>query len=122
MPLETQEGIVAHHAAAVVGNLNEPLAPSLDIHPDPCGPGIECVFEQLLHHRSGPLHHLACGDLVGNLLGKNVNASMCDWMSDCSVNPVSQTRQVKAKGRGPSPRPIKGNDLPTYVIEQSMVT
>ena len=38
-------------------------------------PGVERVLQQLLHHRRGPVHHLAGGDLVGNLVGKNANAA-----------------------------------------------
>ena len=73
--LEGQQGVVAHHAAAVVGDLDELLAAGFDLDPDAGGAGVERVLEQFLDHRSRALHHFAGGDLVGNGFGENVDAA-----------------------------------------------
>ena len=75
MPLEGQHGIVAHHAAAVVGDLDEFLSACFHADLDARGAGIERVLQHLLDHGSRPLHHLAGGDLVGNGFGENVDAA-----------------------------------------------
>src|SRR4051812_11692178 len=36
---------------------------------------VQRVLQQLFHHRRRTLHHLARGDLVGNVLGKYVDAA-----------------------------------------------
>ena len=73
--LEGQHGVVAHHAAAVVDDLDQLLASRLDVHANAVGAGIERVLQQLLHHRGGALDHLAGGDLVGYVFGENVDAA-----------------------------------------------
>ena len=73
VPLDAEQGVVARHAAAVVGH-DHRLAPArhhLDV--DLRGAGIQGVFDQLLQHRGGPLHHLAGGDLVDDLLGQELD-------------------------------------------------
>ena len=73
--LEGEQGIVAHHAAAVVGDLDQLLAASLNLNADAGGAGVERIFQQLLGHRSRTLHHFAGGDLVGNVFGKDVDSA-----------------------------------------------
>ncbi len=75
MAFEGQQRVVAHHAAAVVGDLDELLAPGLNLDLNAGGAGIERIFEQLLGHRSRTLHHFAGGDLVGNVFRKNVDSA-----------------------------------------------
>ena len=75
MALEGQQGIVAQHAAAIVGDADEPPPAAFDFHADLGRAGIQGVFEQLFHHRRGPLHHLARRDFIGYLIGKNANAA-----------------------------------------------
>ena len=70
---ESEHGIVAHHAAAVVGDLDQFLPARLHLNANARGTGVQRVLQQLLHHRRGTLHHLAGSDLVGNSLGENVN-------------------------------------------------
>src|SRR5439155_203735 len=53
--------IGAAHARAVVADSNQALPTILDVDADRAGAGIECVLDQLLHHRPGPLDHLARG-------------------------------------------------------------
>ena len=66
MPLECQHGIVAHHAAAIVDDLDQLLPARFDVDANAAGARIERVLKQLFHHRCRTLHHLARGDLVGN--------------------------------------------------------
>ena len=75
MALEGQQRVVAVHALAVVGDADEPPPARLDFDADAGGAGVEGVLQQLLDHRGGPVHHLAGGDLVGNLVGKNADAA-----------------------------------------------
>ena len=78
MALEGQQGVVAVHALAVVGDADQ-LAPArLDLDADALGSGVQRVLQQLLHHRSRPVHHLAGGDLVGDLVGKYADAAHKD--------------------------------------------
>jgi hypothetical protein len=74
MALESQKGIVAHHAAAIVGDLDQLLAARFHLHPDARCARIQRILQQLLQHRRRTLHHLARGDLVGNMLGKYVDS------------------------------------------------
>ena len=71
--LEGQHGVVAHHAAAVVGDLDQLLPARLDLDADARGTGVQRVLQQFLHHRRGTLHHFAGGDLVGDSFGENVD-------------------------------------------------
>ena len=73
MALESQHGIVAHHAAAVIGDLDQLLSACLDLNANARCARIQRVLQQLLHHRRRTLDHLAGSNLVGNSLGKNVN-------------------------------------------------
>src|SRR2546422_7399305 len=63
--------IGAAHARAVVADSNQALPTILDVDADRAGAGIECVLDQLLHHRRGPLDHLAGGDLICDLGGQD---------------------------------------------------
>ena len=75
MALKGQQGIVAHHAAAVVGDANELAPPALDRDHDAARAGVERILQQLLHHRCRPIDDLAGGDLVGHLVGEYVDAA-----------------------------------------------
>ena len=74
MPLEGKQGIVTHHAAAVIGDLNQLLAAGLDLYLNALRTRVQRIFQQLFHHGRGPFHNFAGSDFVGNVLGKNVNA------------------------------------------------
>ncbi len=73
--LEGQQGVVAQHAAAIVDDADQAPAAGFDFDAEIGGAGVERVFEQFLDDRSGPLHHFAGGDLVGDLVGKNADAA-----------------------------------------------
>ena len=66
VPLEAQQRVVTVHAGTVVGDTDEAAAAGLYVHGDACGPGVEGVLDQFLHHAGRALHHLASGDLVGD--------------------------------------------------------
>jgi len=73
--LEGEQGVVAHHAATVVGNADEAATASFDFDADAGGAGIEGVLQQLLDDGGGAVDDLAGGDLVGDLVGENADAA-----------------------------------------------
>ena len=75
MALKGQQGIVAYHAAAVVGHLDQLASAGLHVDADARRPGVQGVFNQFLDHRRRTFHHLAGGDFVGDIFGENVNAA-----------------------------------------------
>ncbi len=75
MALEGEESIVAHHAAAVVGDLDQLAAAAFDFEANVGGSGVERVLEQFLDHGGGTVDDLASGDLVGNLVGEYADAA-----------------------------------------------
>ena len=77
VPFKRQQRIVAHHAAAVIGNANELAAAALDRDHDPGRAGIERILQQLLDHRCRAVDDLAGGDLIGHLVGENADAAHC---------------------------------------------
>ena len=70
MAFEAKQRVVAAHAGAVIGHADEAAPAGLDFHRDARRPGVERIFNQFLHDTGRPLNHLAGGDLVGDLLGK----------------------------------------------------
>src|SRR5271155_1066824 len=104
MTLEGEHGIVAYHAASVVGDLDQLLAARLNVDLNARGARVQRVLEQFFHHRGRALHHLAGGDLVGDVLGEYVNAahgavlsSRFSVLSAAGTGPVSQMVGRKAK-------------------------
>ncbi len=70
---EGEERVIAAHAETVVGDIDEGASAVFDGDCNPSGFGVEGVLDQFLHNGGGPLDHLAGGDLVGDLLGKETN-------------------------------------------------
>ena len=64
---------VGRHARAVVHHLHQLLAGLFHNELDLRGTSIDGIFQQLLHHRGGALHHLAGRNLVGEVFGEQVN-------------------------------------------------
>ena len=60
-------------AAAVVGHPDVGHAAVLDLYSDRCGAGVDGIFQQLLYHRGGALHHLAGGNEVGHMAVQNLD-------------------------------------------------
>ena len=71
MSREREHRIVAGHAGTVVTDPYKLAAAILDGDVDGGGAGIECVLDELFHHRCGTLDHFAGSDLVGYGTGKN---------------------------------------------------
>ena len=70
MAIDRQRQVGARHAAAIVGDANEPPAAALGRDLDPGGAGVERVLDQLLDRAGRPLDHLAGGDAVDQGFGK----------------------------------------------------
>ena len=75
MALEGQQRIVAIHAVAVVGDANQLASARFNFDADAIGAGVERVLQQLFDDGGGPIHHLAGGNLIGDLVGKNADAA-----------------------------------------------
>ena len=75
VPLEAKQRVVTVHAGTVVGDADEAAATGLYVHGDVCGPGVEGVLDQFLHHAGRALHHLAGGDLVGDNFWKETDGT-----------------------------------------------
>ena len=68
MALERHLRVGAAHALAVVAHPHEAHPAVLDLDVHRAGPRVERVLHELLHHGGGPLHHLAGGDLVDEVV------------------------------------------------------
>ncbi len=75
MALEGQQGIISVHSLAVVSDADQPAPASLDLDADAVCSGVQGVLQQFLDHRCRPVHHLAGGDLVGNLVREYADAA-----------------------------------------------
>ena len=75
MSLERKKRVVAQHAAAIVGDLNELFAARFNVDPNAGRTGIQRIFEQFFDHRSRTFYYLASGDLIGNVLRQYVNSA-----------------------------------------------
>src|SRR5215831_4049633 len=73
VPLESQHGIVANHAASIVGDLDEFLSARLYAELDPGRSGIERVFEHLFDDGCRTLDNLTSGNLVRDIFGEYVD-------------------------------------------------
>ncbi len=73
--VEREDGVLAAHAAAVVAHLDQRLAAVLQLDPHVARARVERVLDQLLHGRRGALDDLARGDLVGDGVGQDGDAS-----------------------------------------------
>ena len=65
--------VLGRHAAAVVRHAQIRRAAAAQLHRHGAGPGVKCVFHQLLDHRGGPLHDLARGDQIRQMRRENLN-------------------------------------------------
>ena len=73
MAFQREQRVVAAHSETVIGDVDERAPAVLDGDGDAFGFGVERILDQFLHDRGGPLDHFACGDLVGDLFGKETN-------------------------------------------------
>ena len=70
MPLDRQRQIRLRHAAAVVGDADEPPPAAIGDNLDAPRARIERVLDQFLDGAGRPLDHLAGGDAVDGLRGQ----------------------------------------------------
>ncbi len=75
VPVQGQDGILTTHPGSVIAHRNQDLAAVLQLDPHMASTRIECILDQLLHHRGGTLHHLARGDLVGDGIREDCNTA-----------------------------------------------
>ena len=68
MALERHLRVGPAHAVAVVAHPHEPHPAVLDLDVHGPGPRVERVLHELLHDGGGPLHDLAGGDLVDEVV------------------------------------------------------
>ena len=73
--LEGEQGVVADHAVAVVGDADEFAAAGFDLDADAGGAGVEGVFEELFDDGGGALDDFAGGDLVRHEVGEDADAA-----------------------------------------------
>ena len=69
MALEGRHRILRLHSTAVVRHPQEGHAAVPDLQGDLGGSGIHGIFQQLLDHGGGALHHLSGGDQIGHMGG-----------------------------------------------------
>jgi hypothetical protein len=70
---ERQRQLLLRDAAAVVDDADLPHAALEQLDGNVARAGVDAVLQQLLHHRGGPLDHLAGGDLADEEVGKRAN-------------------------------------------------
>ncbi len=78
MALECEKSIVAHHAAAIVGNLNQFLPARLHLNPNAGRTGVQRIFQQFFGHGSRTLHYFAGGNLIGDIFREDVDSAHND--------------------------------------------
>ena len=95
------------NTAAVVGDADIGGSAVADLGGDALRPGVDGVLHQLLHHRGGPLHHLARGDHVSHLLGQDLNmshrcpSSQCPASARARNDPLSSIRRAMGVNTDP---------------------
>ncbi len=73
--LKGEEGVIANHADAIIGDADKLAAASLNVDTDSGGLGVEGVLKELLDDGGWTFDDLASGDLVGYLIGEDMNAA-----------------------------------------------
>ncbi len=59
-----QRQLIGRHAAAVIADADQFGTAADDRYFNPCGAGVDAVFQQFFDNRGGPFDHFAGGDLV----------------------------------------------------------
>ena len=73
MAFKTHPRVLRAHACPVVHHLNGRAARVHDVHLNGGRASIDGVLHELLHDRRGSLNDFASRDLVGDVVGQNVN-------------------------------------------------
>jgi hypothetical protein len=85
--LEGHLHLGGRHAAAIVDHAQEFFAAAACLDPHVARSCVDAVLHQLLDHRGGTLHHLAGGDLRGDLFRKYANGHTDLLVSHCITQP-----------------------------------
>ena len=113
MALKREQRVVAGHAPAIVGDADQASAAGLNLDADAGGAGIERVLQQLLDDGGGAVDDLAGGDLVGDLVGENVNAAHCPAFRICGCGVWRSGSVPDAKAKWPRDCAAWGEELET---------
>ena len=73
MPQKSRADLFRLDAAAIIGNTNITNAAFFDLHSDLRSTRVHCVFRQLLHNGSRPLHHFTRRNLIDRGLVQKPN-------------------------------------------------
>ena len=73
--LEGEHGVIAQHAAAVIGDTEQAAAAGLGFDGDGGGTGVERIFEEFLDDGGGPLDDFAGGNLIRNGVREDANSA-----------------------------------------------
>ena len=127
MAFEAEQGVVAAHAEAVVGDADEATPAGTDFNGDFFGVRIEGVFDELLDDARGALHDFASGDLVGDLFGKELDAvhrraKRETWGAICKVRGWAEAKDCrKPSGSAALPELAAATDF-EFTHHSSLVT
>src|SRR5581483_5143245 len=91
MPLESEQGVIAVHAVAVIGDADKLAPAAFDFNADAVSPRIERVFEEFLYYRRGTIDNFAGGNLVCHLVRKNPNPPHGKRVAGRQENPRRQS-------------------------------
>ena len=75
MTLKGQQRIVPHHAGPIVHNADQLAAATFYLDTDASGTCVKCIFQELFDDRGRTIHYLAGGDLVGDQIRENTDAT-----------------------------------------------
>ena len=73
MSLKAHSCVLWGHARSVVEDLDGSATGIQDVHLNGRGSGIDGILHELLHDRSRPLDDFTSRNLVGNVVGKDVD-------------------------------------------------
>jgi hypothetical protein len=75
MPIQAQARILGIHAVTVVLDANQLLTAVFGGNRDADRASVDCILDELLDDRGGPLDHFAGGDLIREVVGKPSDAA-----------------------------------------------
>ena len=73
MPLKAHTGVLGGHARSIVEDLDGSATGIQDVYLNGCGSGIDGILHELLHDRSRSLDDFTSRNLVGHVVGKDVD-------------------------------------------------
>ena len=71
--LERKDRIVAHHAFAVIRDLQQAASTGFDLDRDARGARVDRIFDELFGDGSGTLNDFARGDLISDVICEDAN-------------------------------------------------